>query len=152
MKLVNVIFGFVIFSIVISIFFGTVAQIMELNEIGSEEEREKFVILSGNYTGFVDNARSKDGTPRGILDQTDQGVASSEEVEVHLIEGALSGGRLTVNFFVNFQNIISRIQGDVNPDSEALINPNIITGISALLIIFLAFVIISFIWRAKVET
>ncbi len=149
MKLVNVIFGFVIFSIITSILFGSVGKMMDANNIGGSSTVND---LSGDYEVFYEQIEDSNSTSRKILGQTEQGAASSEDVEVSLIEGALSGGRLSINFFLNFNKILSTSIGDLNDDGTAIIDPKIIIGIFALIVVFFAFVIIHFIWRAKTET
>lgn len=149
MKLVNVIFGFVIFSIVTSIMFGSIGFMMVDNDI---EGSSTFTDLSDDYEIFYKTINNESSPARASLGQTESGAASSEDVEISLIQGALSAGRLSISFFVNFNSILSTAIGDLDGDGEGIIDPKIIVGILALLLIFFAFVIIHFIWRAKTET
>lgn len=148
MKLFNLIIGFVIFSIVVSMMFAATGDILERNKGSGADD---FNSLAGEYNSFTNQIDNSDSTARGIISQSEQGVATSETEDVNAIKGALSGGRLSINFFVNFEDIIHNATVDINT-GQSYIDNRIIGGVLALIVIFLAFAILHFIWRSKTET
>ena len=148
MKAINVVLGFVIFSIIISMMFAAASNIMGENNVEGSDDFDK---LSGEYNSFTSGMGDEDSTAREIIGQTKQGEASSDTSDVSLITGALSGGRLVTNFFTNFENIVHNATGDAN-EGEAFVDDRIIGAILAIIVIFIAFVILHFIRGFKTET
>ena len=148
MKAVNLVFGFVIFSIVLSMMFAATSDIMTEN---SADGAGDFDALSGEYEGFTEEFGDDKGTARGIIDAGKQGDVEGEDVDINIVSGALSGGRLAVNFISNFENIIHNATGDVNT-GESYIDDRIIGVVIILIVIFLAFVLIHFARGFKTET
>lgn len=148
MKLVSLIFGFVIFSVVLSMMFASVGDILDKN---NSSDAATFTALSGEYEDFTRKIKDDGSTTRNIIDQSKQGAATSETTDVTLLSGALSGGKLTTNFFVNFDNILNNATGDINK-GEAYIDNRIVGGILALIVVFLAFVALHFLRGFKTET
>ena len=148
MKAVNIVIGFVMFSIVLSMMFAATSDIMDREGV---EGSDTFNELSGNYDSFGNQFGSSDSTARGIIGATEQGAADSETKDVNILVGALSGGRQVVNFFSNFDNIVSNATGEVN-QGEAYIDPRITRGFLAGIMIVLAFVVLHFVRGFKTET
>ncbi len=148
MKLVNVVFGFVIFSIVVSMMFAATGDILSQNDVSGADDFNK---LAGEYESFTKQIDNKDSTARGIISQTQQKPSESEESDINALKGAISGGKLSTNFFINFQDIIHNATGDVNT-GQSYIDNRIIGGILALIVIFVAFVVLHFIRGFKTET
>jgi len=148
MKAVNLVFGFVIFSIVLSMMFAATYEIMDKNSV---EGADDFNILAGEYESFGGQFDEDAGVPRQMIDQGKEGKTGGEEADITIVTGALSGGKLVVNFFTNFENILHNATGDVNK-GEAYIDNRILGGVIALIVIFLAFVLIHFARGFKTET
>ncbi len=145
MKLTNFVFGIIIFSIVTTLMFAGVQSILTDNDVGDPSEWEA---LSGGYGDFVAQTGSQDNsTTRGILDQTKVGRAKSEGTDITLLSGAVSGGRLSFNFFTNFNDVITKVRGD----TDTFIDPRIWAAIIALAIVFLALVVLHFLRGFKTE-
>ncbi len=146
MKLSNFVFGIVIFSIVTTIMFGAVQSMLKENNIGDPDEWEA---LAGSYETFIgDTSTNINSTSRAILGQTEQGPATSETKDIRLLSGAVSGGRLSFNFFANFQDVINKVRGD----TDSYINPRIWGAIVALALIFFGLVTLHFLRGFKTET
>jgi len=149
MKAINVVFGFVIFVLVLTMMFAAIADMMIQNNI---DGADTFVALSGDYEGFTNQFDEQgNAISRQIIDGTKQGVATSEDKDVSLLSGALSGGRLVTSFFGNFDNIIHNATANANT-GESYIDNRIINGILALIVIFVAFVVLHFLRGFKTET
>ena len=104
MKLANFVFGIVIFSIVTTMLFSAVQTLLTDNN--SVQDPDEWENLAGSYGDFsADVASSANSTSRGISEQTEQGAAGSQTTDVTLITGAVSGGRLTTNFYSNFKSL-----------------------------------------------
>ncbi len=145
MKLSNFVFGLIIFSIVTTIMFGAVQSMLTENRIGGAEE---WAELSGNYSSNIGKISTKsDSTSRAILGQTEQGVAGSETQDVTLLTGAVSGGRLTFNFFTNFNDVANKVRGD----TDTFVDPRIWGAIIALALVFLLLVGLHFLRGFKTE-
>ena len=150
MKLANFIFGMVIFSIVTTMMFGAVQTMLEDNPSTSKEPGD-WEELSGSYGEFVkDAATYENSTTRAILDQTELGEAGTETQDVTLLSGAISGGRMSFNIFTNFDAIISKVS-TTSEGTAAYIDSRIIGAIVALVIVFLALVVLHFIRGFKTE-
>lgn len=148
MKLVNVVFGFVIFSIVVSMMFAATSDILKQNDASGSDDFDK---LSGEYETFTKGIDDKSSTSRGIIDLTQSKPSESEESDINAFRGAISGGKLATNFFINFENIINNATGDVNTGQNYIDN-RIIGGVLALIVIFISFAILHFIRGFKTET
>ncbi len=146
MKLANFVFGMVIFSIITTMMFAAIQSISNENNVGNADEWET---LAGDYNTFTGKiASGSNSTARQIGDQTESGVASSEDKDVRIISGALSGGRLATNFYANFNEIVQT----VTADSSVYIDPRIPAAIVALIGVFLILVALYFLRGFKMET
>ncbi len=148
MKAVNIVIGFVVFSIVLSMMFAATFDVM--ND-GGVEGADTFNQLSGQYKGYGEEFDKSDSTSRNIIGATEQGAADSETKDVNILVGALSGGRQVVNFFSNFDDIVHNATGEVN-QGQSYIDPRITRGFLAVVMIILAFVVLHFIRGFKTET
>lgn len=145
MKLTNFVFGLIIFSIVTTIMFGAVQSMLVKNNVGDPDE---WTALAGSYEKFIgDISTNANSTSRAILGQTEQGAAGSETQDVTLLTGAISGGRLSFNFFANFNDVIDKVGEDTN----SYIDPKIWGAVIALALIFLGLVLLHFIRGFKTE-
>ncbi len=150
MKLTNMVIGLVAFSVMVSMFFLTAADILEKNSI---EGYETFEALGGDYYGLSTEVSNKDSTIRDIQEASQGGAGvETDEPDISALKGALSGGKLAVNFYTNFQNIINNATGDINTEGQTYLHPNIKNGILAVVGIILIFIVLHFIWRFKTET
>ena len=150
MKLVTMLIGLVMFSIVTSMFFLTAGDILKQNDI---EGYETFNELGGDYYSLSGEISDEDSTIRDMEDaaQSGEGV-DTDEPDVSALTGTLSAAKMTVNFYTNFQNIINNATSDVNTDGETYIHPNIINGVKVIILMTLVIILIAFIWRFKPET
>ena len=145
MKLANFIFGIIIFSIVTTIMFGAVQSMLSFNKVGDPDEWEA---LGGSYSKFInETAILEDSTGQQILGQTEEGDVGGDERDVTLLTGAVSGGRLSFNFFANFQDVLNK----VNSDTKTYMDTKIWLAISALAITFLVLVGLHFLRGFKTE-
>ncbi len=150
MKLTNMVIGLVAFSVMVSMFFLATADILKQNEI---EGFETFEALGGEYYGLSKEMANKDSNIRSIQEASQAGAGvETDEPDVSALKGALSGGKLAINFYTNFQNIINNATGDINTGEQAFIHPNIKNGILAAVSIILIFIVLHFLWRFKTET
>ena len=148
MKLVNFIFGMVIFSIVATMMFAAVQSIIIKNNYEGADEWEE---LSGEYGEFIGEVGSnKNSTIRQVQDQTGFGAATSEDKDTSLIKGAISGGRLSFNFFTNFDDVINKVNADTTKGAS-IIDDRIIGALTALVVLFLALVVLHFLRGFKTE-
>ena len=146
MKLANFVFGMVLFSIITTMMFAAIQSISSDNNFVNDDEWET---LAGDYNTFTGKISSKsNSTSRLMGDQTGEGVASSEDKDVRIISGALSGGRLATNFYANFNEIVQK----VTADSSVYIDPRIPAAIVALIGVFIILVVLHFIRGFKTET
>jgi len=146
MKLSTFVFGMILFSVGTTIMFAVVQDTIEKNP--SPKDPDEWKELAGSYNVFVEDiGLNANSTTRGIIGQTKQGVAESETRDVNLITGALSGGRLALNFYANFDKILAKVKGDTNQ----YIDPRIINAILALALVFGALVLLHFLRGFKTE-
>ncbi len=145
MKLSNFVFGIIIFSIVTTLMFGAVQSMLKENNVGDPDE---WAELSANYSSNIGKISTKsDSTSRNILGQTEQGDVGGEDRDVTLLTGAVSGGRLTFNFFTNFNDVTNKVRGD----TDTFIDPRIWGAIIALALVFLLLVGLHFLRGFKTE-
>ena len=134
-KLTNMVVGLVLFSVVVSMFFLTVADILRRNNI---EGYETFEELGGKYYGSSKEVTDADSNLRDIQEASQLGAgATTDEPDVSALQGALSGGKLAINFITNFENIMNNATGDVNDEGETYIHPNIKNGVLAIVSIII---------------
>jgi len=149
MKLVSFIFGILLFSIITTIMFSGVQNYLTENQLKDPAE---FKQLAGDYEQFIDDTTLKsNSTGLLIREQVETGVASSEERDVDIISGAISGGKLTLNFFTNFDDVVNKVRGDTGRGQD-LINPKIFDVVIALAAVFLILVVLHFARGFKTET
>ncbi len=147
-KAVNIVLGFAGFSIVVTMMFAAIGDMMRLNDV---EGAEQFDILAGRYEGFSNTESKSNSTARQIIEGTSQGSVTSEEKANFLVTGAISGGKLAVNFFANFDDIIIAATNDAN-SGENYIDSRLVFGILGLLAIVISFLLIHFLRGFKMET
>ena len=149
MKLANLLFGFLIFSLVLSLMFAATGDILSKNDIDGADD---FNALAGEYEGLTNSIASKDSTARGIEGVTKTGAADSETTDVSILKGAVSGGRLSFNFFTNFEGIIQNATEDTRSGGAVYIDRRITNGLIFLIIIFLTLALLHFFRGFKTET
>ena len=146
-KLTTILIGLVIFSIFTTIMFGSVASILNSNP-GPKTSAE-WTALSGGYEQFgKDVSTQKNSTLRQIKGLTDQGPASSVDESIFFVKGAISGGRLSGNFFTNFEDVTNKVSGD----TVTYINPKIFNAIEFVFSILIILIVLHFIRGFKTET
>lgn len=148
MKIANLIIGGVIFSIVLTLMFVSTQEIMEAND---DPDSSEFEALAGDYESITSDFGAKGQPMRNIINQTKQGEAQTEGTDVSLITGAISGGRLVLNFFTNFNTIINQTTSDINK-GEAYIDNRIIGGIEIIIVIIIGLAVIFFLRGFRMET
>ncbi len=149
MKAVNVVLGFILFAVISSLMFGMTFELMNQEKV---EGASDFQNLAGEYEQFSEDIGGEDSTARGILDQTKQGAAESEDKDTSLLKGAVSGGRLVGNFYGNFENIVHNATGNINQGGSTFVDQRLIRGILIMLMVFLVFVVLHFLRGFKTET
>ena len=147
MKLISMVIGFLVFSLVATMMFATTHDIMNNN--GNVAGTEEFQTLAGDYDDLTGAFGDSSGTARQIENLSKSGAAQATEPDVSAFKGALAGGKMSVNFLTNFQNIINTVSGDVG---AGYVDQRIINGILAIIGIFLIFVVVQFIRAFKMET
>ncbi len=147
-KAVNLVLGITGFSLVLTMMFAAVGDMMRLNNI---EGSTQFDSLAGEYEGFANTEAKSNSTARQIIGGTSQGSVTSEEKANFLVTGAISGGKLAVNFFTNFDDIIIAATNDAN-SGENYIDSRLVFGMLGLLAIVLSFLLIIFLRGFKMET
>ena len=159
MKLTNMVVGLVAFSVIVSMFFLTAADILEKNFYdfnNTDTRHQTFEALGGEYYGLSTDVSDKGSTIKDIEEASQAGAGvKTDEPDVSALKGALSGGKLAINFYTNFQNIINNATADINQDmgvGDTYIHPNIKNGILAAVSIILIFIVLHFVWRFKTET
>ncbi len=146
MKVANLIIGLVVFSIVTTMMFAYVQNYLQKNNVGDPTEWEE---LSGNYNQFVTESTTQaNSTLRRISNQTKLGEATSTEKDIRLVSGALGGGRLLINFFLNIDTVANKVQSD----TDTYVDPRIIPAIMAVIAIIILLSIIFFLRGFKAET
>lgn len=148
MKFINLVFGFVIFVLVLSLMFAGIGDMMKDNNI---EGRDTFVELSGQYDGFSDQFDEETSAARNIDAATKTGKAVSEDKDTSILSGALSGGKLVTSFFVNFNNIVNNATEDSRGGGN-YIDTKVVDGFLVLIVIFIIFVVLHFVRGFKTET
>ena len=149
MKLTNLIIGFIVFSLVLSLMFATAGDILEKNSIDGFED---FNQLAGEYEEMSGEMTEKDSTIRDIDEATKIGAAESENIDVRILKGAVSGGRLSTNFITNFENIIHNATGDANIGGQTYIDRRIVNGVIFIIIVIVVLAILHFLRGFKTET
>ena len=146
MKLASFIFGIAIFSIATTIMFSAVQSFLAENNVGDPAEWEQ---LAGEYGKFSsDISTNSNSTLRNIQRQSELGKVGDEEPSTFLVTGAISGGKLSVNFFRNFEEVMYK----VSADTGVYIDFRIIIVIIALAAIFTVLVALHFLRGFKTET
>ena len=139
--------GIILFSIFTTIMFASVASILDSNP-GPKDPAE-WTALSGGYEQFGKDVSTRtNSTTRQIKSQTDQGPASSEAEDIFIVKGALSGGRLSTNFFTNFEDVFNKVGGD----TVTYINPKIIETAGFIIVVLLVLIALHFARGFKTET
>jgi len=151
-KAINLVIGFALFSIVVSMFFFAISETMKKNNVGNDADRKVFRDLSGQYADSSSEQSGDGSTARQIIDGTKVGDAGSEDTSNYLVTGALSGGRLSVNFLSYFENIINNAKKDASKGGQNYIDEKIVSAAIAILVLILAFIAIHFLRGFKTET
>ena len=150
MKLTNLIIGFIVFSLVVSLMFGAAYDILHAEGTDGADD---FKALSGEYYTLTKEMADEESVTRDITEQEQVGAGvKTDEPEITAYKGALSGGKMAINFFANFENIIHNASGDASSGGENYIDSKITNGIKFVIIVILAFALLHFIWRFKMET
>ena len=147
MKLTNIILGFVIFSIVLSAMFFITYEILDEENV---DDASNFQGLSGEYEDFAGTFRRDDGTMRDVHDELEQSEASSEERDISIVGGAISGGLTIFNVITNFENIVHNATGE--GESADYVDHRIIDGIIIVLGVIIIMVGLHYLRGFKTET
>ena len=146
MKLASFLFGIAIFSIVTTMMFSAVQTMLSDNKVGDPSEWKE---LAGEYEKFSSGiSTDKNGTLRNIQRQSELGKVGKDDPSTFLVTGAISGGKLTTNFYTNFKQVMEKI----SVDTTEYIDNRIIAVILALASIFLVLVALHFLRGFKTET
>lgn len=146
MKLTNLVIGFIIFSIVTTLFFWVTYEM--LREQGVEGATD-FQGLSGEYGEYASQFDEEDSAMRDMIKQTESGKASSEEKDVNILTGIVAGGLTALNFLGNFENIVHNATGDVE---QHYVDDRLTGVIIAIIVIVIGFTLLHFLRAAKTET
>ncbi len=146
MKLASFLFGIAIFSIVTTMMFSAVQTMLSDNKVGDPSEWKE---LAGEYEKFSSSiSTDKNSTTRSIQRQSELGKVGKDDPSTFLVTGAISGGKLTTNFYTNFKQVMEKI----SVDTTEYIDNRIIAVILALASIFLVLVALHFLRGFKTET
>ncbi len=146
MKIATLLIGLLTFSVVVTIMFSAVQNYLTLNDFSGADEWET---LAGEYDEIIgESVTDDDSTLRQISGLTKSGEAESETKDINLITGAISGGKLMTNFFLNFDEVFNKVGGDTNTYIDGRI---IAAAIGIVLIIFVLSVLF-FLRGFKAET
>ena len=153
MKLTNLVIGFVIFSMVLSLMFASADNILDKNDIVLQDGTD-FGALAGDYEGLSEQMSDKASTTRDVSDATKLGKTDKDDTDVSILKGAVAGGGLSLNLITNFEGIVSNATADVNQEggTGVLIDPRIRNGILAIIVITVIFAIIHYLRGFKTET
>jgi|TARA_Y100000310_G_scaffold229236_1_gene231657 hypothetical protein len=155
MKLATLLIGFVIFSMTLALMFAATQDILDKNKIVLSDGQNTFGELAGDYEELAGNVADQDSTTRDLSEASKQGVVDSEDRVVQIQKGAITGGRLSINFLTNFESIMNNATGDANKLSsggQSYIDNRVIDGIGFILLIILVLAIAHFIRGFKTET
>ena len=144
MKFANLVFGLVLFSVVITLLFTAARDMTE--EYGSSNA-DAFVTLAGKYDFTSNLTTEANSTIRSMSGQTELGAASSEEKDVFFLSGAVSAVRLIINIVPTTQTIIETSYGDTGNFIPRII----IDAIIGLVIVFIVLVSIHMFMRMRSE-
>lgn len=147
MKMVTILIGLAIFSIVTTMMFSAVNQI--LVDSSSTQDASEWDALSGEYEQFTQSVSPEgNSTLRSISGQTESGEADSTERSVFLFSGAISGGKLLTNFFLNIKDVQNKVTGD----TDQFVDSRIINAVVIILFIVIVLSTLFFLRGAKAET
>lgn len=144
MKFANLVFGLVLFSVVITLLF-TAAR--DMTEEYDSSNADAFVTLAGKYDFTSNLTTEANSTIRSMSGQTELGAASSEEKDVFFLSGAVSAVRLIINIVPTTQTIIETSYGDTGNFIPRII----IDAIIGLVIVFIVLVSIHMFMRMRSE-
>jgi len=145
MKFMNLIIGFVLFSVSITLMFTATRDLT--SEYGSANAAD-FVLLAGEYEDYVGNLTTDSGsTLRAMDNQSKTGAASSEGVDINTISGGLSAVRLMSNIFPIMGKIIFKAQDSLG----VFVHPIIWAALLGIIVVIIVFVIITMIMRMRPE-
>jgi len=144
LKFSNLVFGFVIFSVVLTLIFTVTKDLT--NDYGSENAAT-FDELAGKYDYTSRLTTGSNSTIRTMDEQSQLGIASSEDKQIVLLSGAVSAVRLITNIFPTIGTIIEVSYGDAG----GIVPRIIIDAILGIILVFLALVIIHMFMRMKSE-
>ncbi len=145
MKFANLVIGFVIFSVAVTIMF-TAAKDMT-STFGSSSASD-FNRLAGTYEPYQKNLTTQsDSAMRGMANQTAVGEASSTERSVFLLTGAVNSVKLIMNVFPTLELVLDTSQEEIG----GLIPPIIFDAIIGILIVFILLVVVHMLMRMRSE-
>ena len=152
MKLVELLYGVIIFSVVISLLFLLAGDFFKEGKV---DDSGLYSSLAVEYEGISKNQVFKDSDIREIQDATDIGTASSETQDIFLLTGAIQGGRLIINSIKNFDNIANNISSTLDEGENTAapyIDPRIIVTLKALVVVLIVIISLQFLRGFKLET
>ncbi len=146
MKISTLLIGLLTFSVVVTIMFSAVQNYLTLNEFGGASE---WKTLAGEYDKIAGESVTDDNsTLRQISGLTKSGEAESETKDINLITGAISGGKLMTNFFLNFDEVFNKVGGD----TKTYVDGRIIAAAIGIVLIIIVLSVIFFLRGFKAET
>lgn len=153
MKLVELLYGVIIFSVVISLLFTLAGDFFKEGKVN---DSGLYSSLAVDYKKFSENQVFKDSEIREIQGASDVGTASSTSQDIFLLTGAIQGGRLIINSIKNFDNIANNISSTVligeNAVPSPYIDPRIIVTLKALVVVLIVIISLQFLRGFKLET
>lgn len=145
MKFVNLIIGFVVFSLVVTLMFTATRDLTSEYEANNAAD---FVLLAGEYEGYVGNlTTSSDSTIRSMDNQTKTGTASSEDADINIVTGGLSAVRLISNIFPIMGKVLYKAQTSLG----GFIHPLIWAAIIGIIAVVIILTVITMIMRMRPE-
>lgn len=148
MKLLTIVIGFLVFSLVVSMMFAATSDVMSKND--NTDGSIKFLELSGDYDNLTGKFGDSDSVVRDMSNLTNQGPAGTLEADVGAFKGALAAGKMAINLYANFDTIITTVTEDVKGGNY--IDSRITSAIIIILGIVVIFIIIQFLRAFKMET
>lgn len=144
MKLADLVFGFVIFSLLVTLIFTAVYNMTSLHSADSADEYDALV---GEYNYIDEFGLESNSTLRAMDEQMKLGTAEGETTDITFISGTISAGRLIRNIFTTTGHVIE----EAYVDTSSYIPRIIIDAILAIIGVFLMLVVLHFIRGYRTE-
>ncbi len=144
MKYINVLIGIVVFSVVATILFGATYY---LSGVYSSSNTATYNTLQGRYN-FYEDVTNYSSVTRKINNNTQAAELDSFSTGSAASKGALAG----LKTIIDSTGTIDRMSSTLSQDTNGWINPLFILTAKAIFWITLVIIILSVLWRAKLDS